>query len=524
MSDNAYTIDGGFTYFNLQPLHQKERAVIIVGLPQSGQGILTRIFAMGEGFTTKDTYTKITPSYTVSIIDTQLADQEKKANLAEAIIKSLSKNNGLPSNQINQAFGSITPAVIFILKDLNSAATLTFVGAKAQYLNQVEQALIKNKNLVKGIKTSPFPTMVISFEKLVNRRNVLLNELFKFVKVKNKGEVENQIAILEGFFLQSLPKNPKIRKNISLQKGDDFYEVALKGEEQQQTLPVVLSLNDGKPFAKGQTQIPVKSFREGINKIAVFLSHNPHTPAKNFLFSYNKTKAKPFVFLHIPKTAGTSFRTSFAEQFSNDEVFPTSTEILLNRGQYPTLQALEEKPVQMLENLQFITGHFQKFQYRGLPFSPRFITFFRNPKARIVSNLRHFATYDKRLKGKTLEEVFEVRGAEMENMQLRFICNSKSGYEKLIQLPKSPFQNEVKKLLSQLAFFGLTEAIQDSIKMLNHTFGFSFDPLPKRNESVQRDTVSKGLLMKIEQMTKHENWLYEVAEELFRKKSEKLTT
>lgn len=157
----------------------------------------------------------------------------------------------------------------------------------------------------------------------------------------------------------------------------------------------------------------------------------------------------PLIYLHIPKTAGTSFRVSAEEYFGETNVLRdygadstnTSIDIIESFYDDEDLNILRERGLRK----KFLCGHFALPRYREVfPDSP-VVTFFRDPVKRVVSEFVHFTNhYD--YKG-TLEEFY--RNPNFQNRQHHSLGGAKP---------------------TDLDFYGLTEEYEKSIKLFNKRY------------------------------------------------------
>lgn len=167
----------------------------------------------------------------------------------------------------------------------------------------------------------------------------------------------------------------------------------------------------------------------------------------------------PIIYLHIPKTAGTSFRKSAEQYFGPEQVLndygekssSTSDDIRSAFYDANDVAKLRKTGVQH----KFLTGHFTLAKYREIfPDSP-VVTFFRNPVDRVVSEYVHFAShYD--FKGDLRE--FYTR-PQAQNRQHTSMSGS------------AP---------ADIDFFGITEDYQRSLEVFNCRYGTNF-PMVKLN-------------------------------------------
>ncbi len=175
------------------------------------------------------------------------------------------------------------------------------------------------------------------------------------------------------------------------------------------------------------------------------------------------------IFIHIPKTAGTSFRLGASNYFGpkhelkdyGEDVKATSPlvkQYIYELNDYETFR----KEVDT-QNIKFVTGHFPSGKYLPYFDTGTFVTFVRDPVQRIVSEYKHAVRmngFDDSLKS------FSRRSHQM-NRQWKFL--KEVGIE-------------------NMAFVGLTEQYERSIAAINAMFNTNI-PILEKNVSKQQVDV-----------------------------------
>lgn len=244
-------------------------------------------------------------------------------------------------------------------------------------------------------------------------------------------------------------------------------------------------------------------------------------------------------FLHIPKTAGTTFTFILDSYYNLSEIYPERV--------YSKL--LQTSPT-TYQNLKLIRGHFGFGIYRFLPKKPLYLTFFRDPIERTLSfydHIRldpytnnwvnpHFITKEglsELLDDKNKRKIFtnnQTRhiALDLDISNLVNLSEPKNIENFLFEeFPEfvSPKISEkdliktAKERLSKFAFIGLTERSEESFFLFCYTF--ELQPLgnswklmvaPNRTHS---DDLDEDTINHIKSCNKLDTELYEFAKQLF---------
>lgn len=185
------------------------------------------------------------------------------------------------------------------------------------------------------------------------------------------------------------------------------------------------------------------------------------------------------LFLHIPRTAGSTLLRLLDRQYGSDavlEVYDART-----ADEVADLQAERSGPTRV------IAGHFYFGLHRGLSAPCRYITFLRDPVERVVSHYRFVRGQPEHYlhaaaAAMTLPEYVESCGAmEPNNDQTRLLAGE-------AMLPSDGTSSEAmlpvaKQNLESHAAVGLTEAFDASVMLMGRLFGWSRPFYVRENRS-----------------------------------------
>jgi len=175
-----------------------------------------------------------------------------------------------------------------------------------------------------------------------------------------------------------------------------------------------------------------------------------------------RPKNSPLVFVHIPKTAGTSFRQSLEEMFGYESIcmdygtdYEGTSPCVLDWYQSRDFYALYEAFSR--EGFSFLSGHFSASKYVNLFPAQSMVTFLRDPVKRVLSEFSHF----KRVNG--------YKGS-LED----FYLNNRNKNRQTKMLDNIPRQ--------VLGLVGITERYEESLALLAHRFGLDLPHIRKNTD------------------------------------------
>jgi len=527
-------INFGFYVKNSPVDFAKPKTIIVIGMARSGTSMVARLLD-GNGIflgSQKDN---------AVFEDVEIAKALESENETEFknLISTRYKQHKIwgfkrPSsiNYIDTIVRNVTnPHFIVVYRDLFAIALRNHISMEA---NLDESLALASKTYAKindFIAHTKAPTFILSYEKAISKKAKFIKGLFDFLGMKlSPLKLEKLIKLIEidrALYLQ----NSNINKFISsVEATDKEINITANYPLKPNNSPVISTrINDIENTTKltkvvsGRFTIPFNELIEKnqLNKVVardnVSKEHLTNSP---LIFRAGDVENMPkvFLFLHIPKTAGTSFRIAIEKLYSPEDFFPNKAEIKNNKGQYPSFDSLKNLDINRIRKIRFIAGHYTKSSSNKVPHNYTYITFFRKPEERIISNLIHFKANDKRCENMSLNEIFEARKNGIVDLQIKYILDDLRQYQKLKALSKEEFSNQIEKELQKIDFIGIKEKLDESIDFFNKCYGFKIEHLKNQNPKKIDLEPSPVLLKKIKQVTEYENLLYEAAISIFEKR------
>ncbi len=232
---------------------------------------------------------------------------------------------------------------------------------------------------------------------------------------------------------------------------------------------------------------------------------------------------EPYCFIHLPKTAGTSFKIMLERYFSQSEIYPSAELMKTQRdGGYPDWRdylrflSTEEYP-----SIQLFMGHISFAVAQRLAPRSHLLTFLREPESRFQSNV-YFIEKVMAHRGlqMTLEEAYFPYREKLKNLQVAFFADSDADHQTFLEKSSrinSQALAQAKENLASCGFVGISEHFAESIKGVETKFGWKLGNAIHENQTSKgpRKALPSEILKDMEEATAYDKELYHFACALF---------
>jgi hypothetical protein len=220
------------------------------------------------------------------------------------------------------------------------------------------------------------------------------------------------------------------------------------------------------------------------------------------------------IFIHIPKTAGSTLNKIIKSQFPNKSVFKVDG--LKGDKSIEELRKLDKKE---RNKIRCVTGHMNFGVHKYLPRPSNYITVLRNPVDRLISlyyfilrqteHPLHESIVSNNL---SLEDFVnsDLASLNLYNVQTRMLSGSKVKPEAQLNLAK-------KNLQKSFIAVGLTEKFDLSLQLFSEKLGWQVNQYTSVNVTQnrpQKSDIPQHIIQLIEEKDSLDMELYEFAERL----------
>lgn len=236
----------------------------------------------------------------------------------------------------------------------------------------------------------------------------------------------------------------------------------------------------------------------------------------------NESQGGLLVFVHIPKTGGTTLNSMLAHQYPAAQAY----EIMM-RGMSATAAAplISFSKIRRLKRtlrsrqMRVIHGHFDLSLGPLMPDGAQFFTFLRNPVDRAISHYFHYRNnpsdpiHALAMRADLKEWVTASGLVEMDNGQTRRLAGEMG---RPVGTVTQEMLERAKTNLKKFAVVGLTERFEESQVLLRHAFSWPVCRYPARNVGErQAGGFDIDMLDAIRRHNRFDLELYAFAVELF---------
>jgi hypothetical protein len=234
------------------------------------------------------------------------------------------------------------------------------------------------------------------------------------------------------------------------------------------------------------------------------------------------TRADPrFFFIHIMKTAGTTFSWQVLANFDEEEVYPSKLDADMELSKF-RIDLLTALPPERRRRIRVYLGHFPFVAHRLLAMELVTLTILRDPIERTISFLKQHRHYS----GLALEEIYETP-----ELFLPLIHNHQAKIFAMTRETLSPFGiyesleiderqlNIAKENLEQVDIVGFQERFPEFLQAIAERYGWRRAAIPDLNVSVEPEGsgISRSFRQRIAEDNAADLDFYEHARRMWRR-------
>ncbi len=218
-----------------------------------------------------------------------------------------------------------------------------------------------------------------------------------------------------------------------------------------------------------------------VDKIEVRLAVKDLHIAGSPWFTCNKAPPVAYGFMHIPKTAGTSFRALLEDHLGASAMFPSRDYLHGSGGNYMPVRQLQGCLAGRSPEVTMVAGHYNYEALRLAAPEAKMLTMVRSPDDQILSLLKHRKVkFGRSFKHLAYADDGSVR-PEFRNLQTRYFFSSQEVAELQTLIADLQSRSQaiamIKSRLSEFALVGISERFSESCERLEAVLGQS---LPNR--------------------------------------------
>lgn len=237
------------------------------------------------------------------------------------------------------------------------------------------------------------------------------------------------------------------------------------------------------------------------------------------------THSAALLFMHIPKTAGTSVSLALAQQFRSDDLYHVRSETTdlapkfsPNYGPEETFRTLDPR---QRSRYRCVLGHYHFGLHAALSGAGRYFTLLRDPLERYVSQVAQYnrmaasGELGSGVRPVTLAEFREVKPAQFTNPQTRWIAGSQERAPKAALSPQL-LDRALENIERHFVVVGLVERMDESLTLLARQWGWRSLSVGRANVSAVRpsyDEFTPALRDEFEDHNQFDRTLWRLASE-----------
>ena len=241
---------------------------------------------------------------------------------------------------------------------------------------------------------------------------------------------------------------------------------------------------------------------------------------------------KAVIFLHIPKTAGSTLNSIVERQYKSSEISSIDSRRVLE-----SMEEFKQLPTQKLEKIKLLKGHMYFGLHEYLPMPSSYITILREPIDRVVSTYYYVKRqkihnhYELANQTKDLKDyIFKSKALQLNNGQTRLLAGMNTLEIEFGNCSHEMLEAAKNNLRQYFSVVGTTARFDETLILLKQKLCWSLPLYAKKNVTNKRpkkEQISKDTLDTIIELNQLDIELYRYVEvmlqELIEQHSSSLT-
>lgn len=178
------------------------------------------------------------------------------------------------------------------------------------------------------------------------------------------------------------------------------------------------------------------------------------------------TGSKTVIFLHIPKTAGSTLHSILSWQYLGRPSHWTDR----SNDHGESLNSLSREE---LKSLQLLRGHFIHGVHEKIPGDFTYVTLVRHPLAHVRSQYKYYQ--EGRWRNQSLEQILINHSPPLlDNVHVRRLAGITADCQNpVLEIQQKHFEQAISNLKQNFSVIGLTDRFDESVILMKHTLGWA---------------------------------------------------
>jgi hypothetical protein len=188
-----------------------------------------------------------------------------------------------------------------------------------------------------------------------------------------------------------------------------------------------------------------------------------------------------FIFLHLPKTGGTTLRAILESRYQENQLYS----IYEGDPNFHSMQDFHELPEEAKSAINVYTGHINFGMHRSLAGKSCYYAMLRDPVNRVISYYHHVLTYHKIIKNNkiSLIKFINRRDPQVDNLQTRKLSGLSAPFGKCT---KDMLWTAIDNIDKWFLSIGVTDRFDESFVILAEFIGWEISIYKTLNVGINR--------------------------------------